>query len=620
MLKLDRMRPPVRQVLAVDAGSRCIKLLLAESDFGRLRIRKEELIDLQAEGLVSTDEIKAHLQACLEEWGRPPLAVVLPQHLSISQVIDLPVAPESDVEKLIEDETIKLSGVSESRIVYDFVRTETPAKNRQQFWVTFAQEGDIRERILRLGVEQEDLCEVTTTANALIAAYRATSPLSSRAVLVHLGAQTTVVVILLAGQGAFATSFQMGGDFLTRALARTQNCSEETAESLKRTQNLLSGPEATPEFVEAVEGWVAELKRQLNEWFERNPGAAPDAGSFELVASGGGFDQPGLLEYLKLEAGLNLRPWPKATQPEAVSPAKRFEVAFGAALQALGYSAQPVSLLPDDYRSVWRKRLARQRLELASLALAVVCLLVLALGTWHQASLLHRKDALLKKVQAAQEAVEANDALTSDLVTEYEGLRPVFAAQQNTVDTLKTLALLQESRSNRSFWYVVLADQQSYFSLPPAALITTNKPMATNFAASASGQAGPVSPAFAALSAPATNLAPVKPGYIAELSIPEDAESARRLLSQLVNDLKEQRIFTKVDLLSPDLRRDAADPKVTVPGEHRVLALDFAATEFQQTVPFRKTHGAASPKGLRRPARPAWPPAEGGDNPAQIAP
>jgi Tfp pilus assembly PilM family ATPase len=611
MLKLDRMRPPVRQVLAVDAGSRCIKLLLAESDFGRLRIRKEELIDLQAEGLVSTDEIKAHLQTTLEEWGRPPLAVVLPQHLSISQVIDLPAAPESEVEKLIEDETIKLSGVSESRIVYDFVRTETSAKNRQQFWVTFAQEGDIRERILRLGVEQEDLCEVTTTANALIAAYRATCPLSSRAVLVHLGAQTTVMVILLAGQGAFATSFQMGGDFLTRALARAQNCSEETAESLKRTNNVLSGPEAIPEFVDAVEGWVAELKRQLNEWFERNPGAAPDAASFELVASGGGFDQPGLLEYLKVEAGLNLRPWPKSNQPEVVSPGKRFEVALGAALQALGYSAQPVSLLPDDYRTVWRKRLVRQRLEMASLGLAVLCLLVLAFGTWHQASLLHRKDALLKKVQAAQEAVEANDALTGELATEYEGLRPIFAAQQNTVDTLKTLALLQESRSNRSFWYVALADQLTYFSLPPAALITTNKPAGTNLAASV---------AFAALSAPATNLALAKPGLIAELSIPEDAESARRLLSQLVNDLKEQRLFTKVDLLSPDLRRDLADSKVTLPGEHRVLALDFAASEFQQPVPLKKPPVPAASKGSRRSARSVWPPPESGDNPAQIAP
>jgi Tfp pilus assembly PilM family ATPase len=616
MLKLDRMRPPVRQVLALDAGSRCIKLLLAESDFGRLRLLKEEMIDLQAEGLVSADEIKSHLQTRLEDWGRPPLALVLPQHLSISQVIDLPLVPESEVEKLIEDETIKLSGVSESRIVYDFVRTETSAKNRQQFWVTFSQEGDIRERILRLGVEQEDLCEVTTTANALITAYRTTCPLSSRAVLVHLGAQTTVVVILLAGQGAFATTFQMGGDFFTRSLARVRDCSEERAESLKRATNLLSGPEACLDFAGAVDGWVAELKRQLNEWFEHNPGVAPDAASFELIASGGAFEQPGLLDYLKTEADLNLRPWPKGSQPEAVSPAKRFEIAFGAALQALGYSAQPVSLLPDDYRTAWRKRLNWQRLELASVVLAVVCLIVFVFGTWRQTSLFNRKDALLKKVQAAQEAVEANDALTGELEAEYEGLRPLFAAQQNTLDTLQTLALLQQSRSNRSFWYVVLADQQSYFSQPPT-LTATNKPASTNLATAAISPLGAAATAFAAPAATITNLAPAKPGFIAELCIPEDAEGARRVLRELVNDLNEQRLFTKVDSLSDDLLRDLA----VLPDRHKVLALDFAQTDFQPTPLPRKPAAASPARGtVRRAARPPWTAPENADNPTPIAP
>src|SRR5438132_12926187 len=100
------MQPPFRRVLALDAGSRCIKLLLAESRFGRVRILKEELIDLHAEGLVSADEIKAHLHDTLEQWGRPPLAVVLPEHLSTSQLIVLPIASESEVQKLIEAETI----------------------------------------------------------------------------------------------------------------------------------------------------------------------------------------------------------------------------------------------------------------------------------------------------------------------------------------------------------------------------------------------------------------------------------------------------------------------------------------------------------------------------------
>jgi hypothetical protein len=614
MLKLDRMRPPVRRVLALDAGSRCIKLLLAESDFGRLRVLKEEFIDLQAEGLVSADEIKAHLQTRLQDWGRPPLALVLPQHVSISQVIDLPLAPESEVEKLIEDETIKLSGVSESRIIYDFVRTETPAKNRQQFWVTLSQEGDIRERIVRLGLEQEELCEVTTTANALISAYRTACPLSSRAVLVHLGAQTTVVVILLAGQGAFATSFQMGGDFFTRSLARLRNCSEETAESLKRSKNLLSGAETLPDFASVVDGWVAELKRQLNEWFEHNPGAAPEASSFELGASGGGFDQPGLLEYLRAE-GLDLRPWPKATQPDTVSPSKRFEVAFGASLQALGYSAQPVSLLPDDYRLAWRKRLNRQRIEIASVALALICALVFVLGTWRQLSLFNRKDALLKKVQAAQEAAEANDALSAELLTEYEGFRPVFASQQNTVDALKTLALLERSRSNRSLWYVVLADQQSYFSCPAAA--ATNRLARTNLPVLVP-HPGII---FSAVSAGFTNFSPAKPGFIAELCIPEDPESARRTLGQLVNGLKEEKLFSKVDLLSDDLRRSLADPKVVIPDRHFVLAMDFAQTEFLQPPPSRKAPaGGLLRPGPRRTQRPAWTPPESADGFTQTTP
>ena len=44
MLQLGRLRPPIRRVLAVDAGSRRLKLLLAQSEFGRLRILEEEQI------------------------------------------------------------------------------------------------------------------------------------------------------------------------------------------------------------------------------------------------------------------------------------------------------------------------------------------------------------------------------------------------------------------------------------------------------------------------------------------------------------------------------------------------------------------------------------------------
>ena len=545
----------------------------------RLRILKEESIDLHAEGLVSAEETKAHLQAAIEHWGRPPLALVLPQHLSISQMIELPPCPEEEVEKLILDETLKLGGVSESRIVYDFVRTEYAPKNRQLFFVTLSQEGGIRERIAQLGIENEDLCEVTTTANGLVNAYRLARPLSSRAILIHLGAQTTVVAVLLAGQGAFATSFQVGGDFFTRSLARLRGCTEEAAELAKRQDDLLTGSQAPTGFVAAVDSWATELKRQLNEWFEHNPELAAEAASFELIASGGAFDQPGLLDYLKSEAGLALQPWPRPSQPELPCPSKGFEAAFGAALQALGLTDHSVSLLPDDYQANSQKRLVRQRIELGSCILLAVCVLVLVLGSWQKISLILRKHDLLRKVEASQEALTARNALTLKLLGDYETLRPVLAGAQNTEDTLRMLALLEQTRSNRGLWYVLLADQQSYFSQP--AIATANKPAHTNLLGAASDRPRTLGSELSGSPVVATNPSPAKPGFIAELCVPEEAESARRTLSQLVNELKRQSLFSRVDLLPEDQHRNLADSKVIVPDRHYVMALDFAATGFQ---------------------------------------
>ena len=599
--KFAGLIPPVRRVLALDCGSRRLKMLLAESDFGRLRILKEELIDLHAEGLVSPEEVKNHLHSSLSNWNKPPLALILPEDLSISQVIDLPEAPEDEVEKLIANESIRLSGVAESGVIYDFVRVDPESSPGQRFWVTLCQDSNIRDRIVKLGLEQEDLCEVTTTANALIVAYREAAPLSSRAILVHFGVQSTVVVVLLGGQGAFAATFQMGGDFFTRAVARLKDCGEEAAEKLKRTSNLLTGPEALPQFAEVVDGWVAELKRQLNEWFQQHPQLAQEVRTFDLVGSGGGFAQPGLVEYLRADAGLDFQPWPKPGDTSRAAPAPGFEAAFGVALQALGHFPQGVSLLPQDYRLAWRKRLSQQRIELVSFGLLCLCVLLLAVGTWRKMSLYTAKKALWEKVQAGQAAVDANDSLTSDLLAEYEKIRPLAASRQNTLDTLKTLALVQQS-CKTNFWYVLIADQQSYFSRPPAAL-STNRPAKTNLLGPSLEALRPVPLMPRAGPSSWVDVASARPGLIAELCVPGDAEASRQSLSEVVTGLKQQPLFSKVDLLSEDLRRTLADPKVVVPDRHYVLALDFAETDYYQPIPAKKA--PMLPRGPRRTARSA---------------
>jgi len=590
MPKPDRFEPPLRRVLAVDAGSRGLRLLLLESRFGRLRVLKQDAMDLYEEGLVSPDEVKAHVRAIVEEWGRPPIALALPQYVAVSQMVDLPPAPESESRKLIEDETLKLGGVSESAIVYDFVRIPAPNESHHRFWVTFCQEAEIRARIAQLGLEGEDFREVTTAANALLTAWRFTHANVDNAVLVHAGAQNTTVVIVQNRTGVFAASFPMGGDFFTRAVARLRNCPVDTAETLKRSENLLEGVGRLDGLAEVMDGWATELKRQLIEWRERQPGAARGLPTFTLFGSGGVFDQPGLLEHLTKRSGLRFVRWPTDCKLDAVLPSTGFEIAVGTALQALGRGTQPISLLPAERHAGWRKRLGRQRLEFASSLLLAFVLLALVLGVWQKLSLIGYNEALLTKVEASTTNVLNNALLTDELLAGFDTLRPLFERQQNTTDTLRTLALLQRTRSNHTFWYVLLADQHSYFSQLQS-LATTNAPaFATELAS--------------ARSTTATNASPAKPGYIAELCVPEDADGARRVLSSLVADLKKNPTFARVDLLSEDLRRILADPKVVLPERHSALALDFATTEFQPLAQPRKPRLPASPRAPLRPTLP----------------
>jgi hypothetical protein len=287
---------------------------------------------------------------------------------------------------------------------------------------------------------------------------------------------------------------------------------------------------------------------------------------------------------------------------DAVLPSKGFEVSFGTALQALGYSAQPVSLLPEDYRQAWQKSLGRQRLEWASLGVAALCALLLALGTWHTRSLISTKQALLNKIEAAQKDVETYLGLAGDLTADYENLRPVLAAQQNTIDTLNTMALLQQSRSNRNLWFVLLADKHSYFSQIPAVL-STNRPSATN-------APGPISdlmnaPAsWRASAGSVTYTNPPRPGLILELCIPGDPDASNQTFNELVYGLKQQRLFYNADLLPQDLRRNLADPRITLPDPY-VLKLDFAQTDFQQPVQ-NKLFPAPSRRSSGRSARAPW--------------
>jgi len=191
--------------------------------------------------------------------------------------------------------------------------------------------------------------------------------------------------------------------------------------------------------------------------------------------------------------------------------------------------------------------------------------LLLGLGTWQKASLLGRKHDLVNRTETALVTAGTIDSLSRRLNREYEEIHPVLVRQRQTVQVLQTLNNLEQVRTNKDFWYVLIADATSYFSG------TTLPGALTNLSLAAPA---PVS----------TNAYSARREFIAELCIPQEGEDLRRVLSQIVTDIKRSPLFVKADTLAPERRRNLVDPRVVLTNHYFTVAMEVSGTELQAPV------------------------------------
>ncbi|MDB6028587.1 MAG: Competence protein [Verrucomicrobiales bacterium] len=538
-----------RRIIVIDAGSHSIKILLVEKRGSAVRVLRRELVNVQEEKLLSPEEIEHFLQPILESMGDDPIALALPQHLPLSQILDLSAASEG-VAQLIEAETFKNRDLRDSAIVYDCARLQPFGKHQNSFWVTLCKEADIFQQISRLSLHTEDICEIVPSANVLAVAFQRNNS-AEHAVLVDIGASGTLATLLLNGQVVHAVTFPIGGNLFTETIASKKGCSVEAAETLKQTKNLFSGTDALPALVSVVDGWRNELERVVTDWLRENPEIKTPLASFRVVLSGGGATQTGLRDYLNRGSALQFAPWPQ--ENENALP-EQFVIAYGTALQTLGTTPRPASLLPAALRSTWNQQRLQQRFLRVAFFLLLITFFALAFGTWQKLSLIRQKRELLAQTAIALKKAETMETLENRFTEKYERLRPVLRRQQQTLDLLNTLALLERSRTNRNLWYVLFADQQSYFA---GRTITSLKAL------------------------PSHDAQKPKSGFIAELCLKQEGEAMRSTLGQVVGELKQSPLFSSVDTLPIDLRKDLANPKVLIPDRHFALSLELAEDKFQ---------------------------------------
>lgn len=509
-------------------------------------------MDLAEHGLVKPEETGAVLRTVFDEMGPHPIALALPPQFSLSQIVDLQASGAEGVQQLIEAETQKHRDTGEGATVYDFSPLRPFSRHQNAFWVTLCKENDVFAQIERLGLRQEDVCEVTSGSNALLTALPQEWREKKAVVLADIDASITQITLVLDGQPVHATTFAIGGGLFTEIIATHRGSGFETAEFFKKKTNLFTGGERLSSLCAVADDWRKELERLLQDWLRDHKELKLSPSSFAVVLSGGGALQPGLVEYLNEDSKIKFSLWPDGS----VSP--RLAVAYGTALQALSRKPQ-ASLLPPKLRDTWNRLKIHQRLLSITFFLLAATGLVMAAATWQKISLASRKQALKERAEVALEKAKTAEALENDLLLKYERLRPVLRRQEQTLETLQTLSFLEQTRTNRNLWYVLFSDHFSYFSGQ------------TTIATNGTGGINP------------TN-APWARAFIAELCIDQEGETMRRTLSQVVSELKQSPLFRNVDTLPNDRRKNLADPRVVLPEHHFALVMELAGGEFAHTL------------------------------------
>jgi Tfp pilus assembly PilM family ATPase len=558
-----------RRILVIDHGTEFLKILTAESRYGRVRVLRQDKVDVIQEGIHSAEDLQQHLEKVLPQLTSYQVGLVVAQHRCITQVVDLPQGGKADLAKTAEAEAARLLGLADTPLQLDWVQLKPFAQYSNPCLLTVCRASDVavQAEILRTGdseSEEPAFGEMTCGAQALASAAQHLSGRPGEAVIVDLGANSTTVAVVRSGQLVFATSLALGSHQFTEVISRQNQCSLEAAENLKRSENFFTNLENSGLLTDAVKRWFGQVRQVMGEWAEDNAESEVDPASYPLYLCGGGAQQPGLIAYVNTlgPSGVKMCPSPMSgCGDEEFSP---YWMAYGVAQQYLQDRPGSLSLLPAAARQARSRDRVWRRLQTAVLVSLCLAGLVMSVGTWQKSSLIMRKKELSQEVEAVLDTSKRLEMLSRRLDAKYARISPVMNLQRRTVETLQALSIASQFRTNRDCWYVVFGDSLSYAA--GTTLPVLGAPLGTD-----SGVSTNPPPAVS------------RREFIAEICIVQGGEATRRVLNQVVAELRTAPLFSKVDALPPDRKRNLVDPKVVITNQVFALAMELAGYDSSAT-------------------------------------
>ena len=549
----------MERVMIIDPGETATLILIAERVLSRVQVR--EHITIPNHLAPAKDIVPETVEHLRSQYDPIRIYLILPQSETVSQQISLQT---QSIEEFIASEAARFQKIEEIELVFDHqALAEAPRTGERGgrkdgnslWWLTYCREPSIQQRLQTLGLDFDDIDDVTSVAQGLWSAFENLA--HSRGVFwaVDVGRRHTALLQICDGQPQFAASF---------------------------SSPLVSFPSEQPEFsaapspsANALESWLERLLQSPASLASRQMPPLTRGDRLLLLGEKGLIEPAAAFLRKKTEATVILPEEehqsknggePKTKSRKSTNQRRapsEFAAALGVARAALGLTKLQISLLPQACRQRRDQKFFWNRLRRWTATAAAATIFLLLLATWQNAVLFRTKDKHIQRAESVIAEMQETEKTLSQSAAQYEQVRPILRLQQETAELIETFAALQSVAQDPAYWLVLLADFDSYYS-QSSTPIASNKIEAPPELAAAHPFAG-------------------KPGFVAEFSFHNAGETMRAKLLSLVNRLNENKIYRHVDTLAEDIRRPLAQTNVLFPGErHAALSLELRRNYFDR--------------------------------------
>lgn len=315
--------------VGIDISDLAIKYIMLERGSHTTNLRAFGKIDLPVE-VIERGEIRdsatvaKQLSRIRDEHGFEYAHLALPEEHAYLFQLDLPQGGES-LEQMLEfhlKENVPI-GADEAVFDYNVIKNtpETVTLNVSVYPTAIALQyiGVVEEAGIRaLSVEIEG----QATARALLP-----EDTISPTLVIDIGRNDANISISTQGSVTFTASLEMGGDDITRAVARTLDVSFQKAEQLKRKYGFTDTEESAPVFnalLPPVTKLAEAIRKHLMYWQMHMRGSADAKDDVSrVVLAGGNANTAGLPEYLEAFIGVPVEVgsvWQNVFDPGVVVP------------------------------------------------------------------------------------------------------------------------------------------------------------------------------------------------------------------------------------------------------------------------------------------------------------